>query len=91
MFYAATQALLYVLCYRLPHLMELGAAPAAPQENGHSDPASAPMRESEGAGSGSGSGQAAGAAEARALRQLLRSIVPQLLGHRCAALNDSLH
>ena len=83
-FYAATQALLYVLCYRLPHLMELGAAPPAPQGNGHVDPASAPTRASEGTVSGSGLGQAAGAADARALRQLLRSIVPQLLGHRCA-------
>ena len=84
-FYAATQALLYVLCYRLPHLMELGAAPPAPQGNGHGEPASAPSRASQGAGSGTGPGQAADAAAARALRQLLRSIVPELLGHRCAA------
>ncbi|KAK9835138.1 hypothetical protein WJX81_000692 [Elliptochloris bilobata] len=58
-FYAAVQALLYVLCYRLPHIMDLP---------------------------GSGPGQAAGAAEARALRQLLRFVMPQLLGHRLAPL-----
>ena len=81
MFYAATQALLYVLCYRLPHIMELGAAAPMPHENGDKDP---PNRAVEGTEAGSGAGQTAGAAEARALRQLLRSIMPQLLGHRFA-------
>ena len=91
-FYAATQALLYVLCYRLPHIMELGqAAPSAdpPQGpgagHGHAgSPVGAPGRAAAGSGSGLGPGQVAGAAEARALRQLLRSVMPQLLDHRCA-------
>ncbi len=79
MFYAATQALLYVLCYRLPHIMELSHACGAPAAVG---PAARPGAPAGGAGAPAPAA-AAGPADVRALRQLLRAVMPELLGHRC--------
>jgi len=78
-FYAATQALLYVLCYRLPHIMELSHARAARAPGAPAGPPGAPA-----AGAGAPAPAAvAGPADVRALRQLLRAVMPELLGHRC--------
>ena len=69
-FYAACQGLLYVLCYRMDHLM----APVVAAQQQHA-PTGSPE-------SGAAPGAAGG--HVPALQRLFSEVMPQLLSHRCA-------
>jgi hypothetical protein len=75
-FYAACQGLLYVLCYRLDHLM--GQLSPQQQPAPHSSPP--------GGAESATDAESAATWHAAALRQLFAETMPQLLHHRCALL-----